>query len=143
MGEERVVVLYLGLLSEAELATGDANAAAEAASEALHWGEKSTLYRHIGSLLYTRGDAMVALDDRAQAEADYHRALTWSHEHNNKWDELNAALRLGRLWQADGHADRARELLTPVYDGFTEGFDNPVLRDAKALLDELTGAPET
>jgi len=82
---------------------------------------------------------MVALGDRAQAEADYHRALAWSRERNEKWEELNAALRLARLWQVDGRAGDARDLLTPVYGWFTEGFDNPVLQDAKALLDELTG----
>ncbi len=31
----------------------------------------------------------------------------------------------------------ARELLAPVYGAFTEGFDTPDLKDAKALLDEL------
>jgi predicted ATPase len=32
---------------------------------------------------------------------------------------------------------RARDLLAPVYGWFTEGFDTPDLRKAKALLDEL------
>jgi hypothetical protein len=31
----------------------------------------------------------------------------------------------------------ARDLLGPIYGWFTEGFDTPVLQDAKALLDEL------
>jgi hypothetical protein len=31
----------------------------------------------------------------------------------------------------------ARDLLAPVLNWFTEGFDAPVLQDAKALLDEL------
>jgi predicted ATPase len=35
-----------------------------------------------------------------------------------------------------GHAE-ARDLLAPVYDWFTEGFETPDLREAKALLDEL------
>jgi predicted ATPase len=33
--------------------------------------------------------------------------------------------------------DKARDLLAPVYGWFTEGFDTPDLREAKALLDEL------
>jgi predicted ATPase len=81
----------------------------------------------------------MALGDRTQAEADYHRALAWSRERNARWIELNAGIRLARLWQADGRARDASELLAPVYGWFTEGFDNPVLRDAKALLEELTG----
>ena len=32
---------------------------------------------------------------------------------------------------------QARDLLAPIYGWFTEGFDTPVLQDAKALLDEL------
>ena len=139
LGEERLVPWLLGLLSDAELAAGDPNAAAEAANEALRWGEENNLYTLYGYLHRTRGDAMVALGDLAQAEEDYHRALVWSRGRNEKWGELNAALRLARLWQADGRAGDARDLLAPVYGWFTEGFDNPVLRDAKALLDELTG----
>jgi len=139
MGVERDVMWMLGRLSEAELATGDPNAAAEAANEALRWGEENNLYTLYGYLHRTRGDAMVALGDLAQAEEDYHRALVWSRGRNEKWGELNAALRLARLWRVDGRARDARELLAPVYGWFTEGFNNPVLRDAKALLEELTG----
>jgi predicted ATPase len=82
---------------------------------------------------------MVALGDRAQAEADYRLALVLSRYRNEKWIELNAALRLARLWQADGRAGDACDLLARVYGWFTDGFNNPVLRDAKALLEDLTG----
>ncbi len=44
---------------------------------------------------------------------------------------------LARLWQRQGKRDEAREILQPVYDWFTEGFDTADLKDAKALLDEL------
>jgi len=67
----------------------------------------------------------------------------WSRERDEKWFELNAALRLARLWQADGRASDACELLAPVYCWFTEGFDNPVLRDARTLLEELTGTSDS
>jgi hypothetical protein len=39
-----------------------------------------------------------------------------------------------------GRAGEACALLAPVYGWFTEGFDTPVLQDAKALLDELAKA---
>ena len=42
-----------------------------------------------------------------------------------------------RLWQAQGKANEARDLLTPIYGWFTEGVDTPDLIDAKVLLDEL------
>jgi hypothetical protein len=40
--------------------------------------------------------------------------------------------------RSQGRLNEARNLLNPVYGWFTEGFDTPVLQDAKALLDELT-----
>ncbi len=51
--------------------------------------------------------------------------------------ELRASTSLARLWQTQGKAVQAHELLAPIYDWFTEGFDTPDLKDAKALLDEL------
>ena len=52
--------------------------------------------------------------------------------------ELRAATSLARLWQQQGKRAAARDLLAPVYDWFTEGFDTADLKDAKALLDELS-----
>jgi predicted ATPase len=54
--------------------------------------------------------------------------------------ELRASVDLARLWQQQGRVTEARELLTGVYDWFTEGFDTPDLRDARALLEELASA---
>ena len=51
--------------------------------------------------------------------------------------ELRLATSLARLWAGQGRVDEARRLLAPVYDAFTEGFDLPDLRDARALLAEL------
>jgi len=44
---------------------------------------------------------------------------------------------LARLWRQQGKTVEARELLTPVYHWFTEGFDTKDLQEAKALLDSL------
>ena len=44
---------------------------------------------------------------------------------------------LARLWRDQGKVRQARELLAPVYEWFTEGFDTLDLKEAKALLDEL------
>ena len=45
---------------------------------------------------------------------------------------------MARLWRDQGKRDEARELLSPVYGWFTEGFDTRDLKDAKVLLDELS-----
>jgi predicted ATPase len=44
---------------------------------------------------------------------------------------------MARLWRDQGKCEEARELLAPVYDWFTEGFDTRDLKDARALLEEL------
>ena len=44
---------------------------------------------------------------------------------------------MARLWRDQGKRDEARELLAPVYGWFTEGFDTPDLKQAKALLNDL------
>jgi class 3 adenylate cyclase/tetratricopeptide (TPR) repeat protein len=130
------------LLSEAELASGNPNAAVEAATEGLRCVEDPAEVHH-GFLLRARGDARRVLGERTQAESDYNRALAWPRERNVKWCELSAALGLARLWQADARAGQAYELLAPVYGWFAEGFDNPVLRDAKELLENLAGARDS
>jgi predicted ATPase len=50
--------------------------------------------------------------------------------------ELRAAMSLARLWQQQGKAEGARELLAPIYGWFTEGFDTTDLQEAQALLNE-------
>jgi predicted ATPase len=52
--------------------------------------------------------------------------------------KLRAATSLARLWLDQGKPQQARELLTPVYCWFTEGFDTLDLKGAKALLEQLT-----
>ena len=45
---------------------------------------------------------------------------------------------MARLWRDQGKRKEARDLLAPVYGWFTEGFDTLDLKDAKALLKELS-----
>jgi predicted ATPase len=49
--------------------------------------------------------------------------------------ELRAATSLARLWRDQGKRAETRDLLAPIYGWFTEGFDTPVLQDAKSLLE--------
>ena len=76
--------------------------------------------------------------DAAKAEAYFERALTVGRQQQAKSWELRAAMSLARLWRDQGKAQQARELLAPVYGWFTEGFETRDLKEAKALLDELT-----
>jgi len=44
---------------------------------------------------------------------------------------------MARLWRDQGKREQARNLLAPIYERFTEGFDTLDLKEARALLDEL------
>jgi predicted ATPase len=71
------------------------------------------------------------------AEASLHQAIAVARKQSAKLWELRAATSLARLWRDQGKRTEARDLLAPIYGWLTEGFDTPVLQDAKALLDEL------
>jgi len=73
----------------------------------------------------------------ADAEALFLRAIGVAREQEAKMWELRAACSLARLWRGQGKNDAASKLVGAVYGWFTEGFDTPDLRDAKALFDEL------
>jgi predicted ATPase len=51
--------------------------------------------------------------------------------------ELLIARDLANLRGKQGERGKAHDLLGPVYDWFTEGFDTPDLKDAEALLEAL------
>ncbi len=51
---------------------------------------------------------------------------------------MESQTRLARLWHSQGKTTEARDLLAPVYGWFTEGFDTADLKEAKALLEELS-----
>jgi predicted ATPase len=74
----------------------------------------------------------------AEAETWLQCALTVARRQEAKSLELRAAMSLARLWQQQSKREEARELLTPIYSWFTEGFDTADLQEAKALLEELS-----
>ena len=73
-----------------------------------------------------------------EAEDCFQKALDVARRQSAKSFELRAATSLARLWQQQGKRAEARGVLAPVYRWFTEGFDTADLKDAKALLDQLT-----
>jgi tetratricopeptide (TPR) repeat protein len=91
---------------------------------------KAELYR-------LRGDLLDASGDRATSEQCYWEAVGVAKRQEAKTFELRATTSLARLWRNQGKRIEARELLSPVYNWFTEGFESPVLKDAKTLLESL------
>ena len=84
-----------------------------------------------------RGVLLNATGDPSAAERSYHRAIAVAKLQNAKPFELRASISLARLWFKQDRHGEARDLLAPIYGWFTEGFDAPDLKEAKALLDQL------
>jgi predicted ATPase len=84
-----------------------------------------------------RGELLRAGHDPAVAERSFCQAIDIAQQQSAKFWELRAAISLARLWREQGKRDAARDLLAPIYSWFTEGFDTPVLNEAKALIDTL------
>ena len=75
--------------------------------------------------------------DMAKAQAHFEHSLAVARAQKAKSWELRAATSMARLLREQGRRQTAHDLLAPVYDWFTEGFDTNDLRNAKALLGEL------
>ena len=134
---------FIALLAGAYEIAGRIEEAATQLDEALQiiegTGERwfaAELNRYKGQLLLRQGHFEAA-------EELYCEALSIAQEQEAKLWELRAAASIARLRRDEGRRAEARDLLAPVYGWFTEGFDTPDLKEAKALLDELGGNRRT
>jgi class 3 adenylate cyclase/tetratricopeptide (TPR) repeat protein len=92
---------------------------------------------HYAEILRLKGWMLSLSDDMQGAEKNYRASLNWARGQQAKSWELRTATSLARLWQVQGKRKEALDLLKPMYDWFTEGFDTKDLKEAKALLGEL------
>jgi class 3 adenylate cyclase/predicted ATPase len=119
----------LGQLDESWRCIGEATAAIKTTKE--RWFEAEA--NRIGGEIALKSPA----PDVAKAEVYFERALAVARQQQAKSWELRAAMSMARLWRDQDKREEARNLLAPVYDWFTEGFDTLDLKEAKALLDAL------
>ena len=132
---------WLSLLAEACAESGRLNdglsvlAEAEAfANETEARGYEAEIYRLKGELLLKQNNS-----NAAEAQSCFQRAIEIARKQSAKSWELRATTSLARLLAKQGRRDEARTMLAEIYGWFTEGFDTADLKDAKALLDELSG----
>ena len=87
-----------------------------------------------------KGELLLKQDDSntAEAQGSFQRAIEIARRQSAKSWELRATTSLARLLAQQGRRDEAHTMLDEIYGWFTEGFDTADLRDAKALLDELS-----
>jgi predicted ATPase len=129
--------LYVALMVEAYRRQDRFEEGLRALTEAFTTAEKSGLRYWDAELYRLKGELSLARSNQAEAEDCCRRAIAIAQQQSAKSLELRAAMSLTKLWSAQGRLGEAQDLLAPVYDWFTEGFDTADLRDAKALLDEI------
>lgn len=139
MGSVYIQPYFLMMLADAWLHLGEPEAAAMAIEEALAHADAGGEHLCTAELHRLSAQATLARDRRAHAaaEAALGAALTSARQRSSRIFELRGACDLARLWAEQGERRKAHDLLAPVYGWFTEGFETPDLRDAKALLDDL------
>jgi predicted ATPase len=109
--------------------------------EALRMVERAGGCWFAAELNRQKGQLLLRLGNPMATEELFRKALSIAAEQGAKFWELRAAVNLARLRREQGRHGEARDLLAPVYGWFTEGFDTPDLKDAKALLDWIETAP--
>jgi predicted ATPase len=119
-----------GQIEESLATLAEALALMQRTGEAFHGAE---LHRLRGELL--RRQRAASADH--EAEGCFRQALAIARRQEARSLELRAAMSLTRLCHKQGRQAEARPLLGACYDWFTEGFDTPDLREAKALLDQI------
>ncbi len=129
---------YLCRMAQTEFQAGEPARAQRTLARA-HEMVQATGERFWEPELHRLSGVFAAADgDQVSAGASFERAFETVREMGAKSLELRAATSLAHLWQAQGKTAEARGLLAPVYDWFSEGFGTPDLKDANALLDELS-----
>jgi class 3 adenylate cyclase/predicted ATPase len=126
-------------LAEAYARMGQAREGLSLVDEALAMVDATGVREYEAELHRIKGVLLLhlAIPDFQQAEISLSHALGVArHQHAKSW-ELRVATSLARLWQSQGKRQEAHDLLAPVYEWFTEGFDTADLQEAKALLEEL------
>lgn len=127
--------LYLGHIAAAHMAGGEHETGLDMLNGAIRAVQTTNERFFEAELHRLRGDALMALGRKDEAESELLDALRIARHQHARWWELRAATSLARHWHDRGRSREAYSTLQPVYAWFVEGFDTATLRDAKALLE--------
>jgi predicted ATPase len=130
-------VSHLGHLASAHGRVGEPTVGLGLLNDAIHMAEETEERVFEAELHRLRGEFLIQLGQALEAENEFHRSIAIAHKQEVRMWELRAAVSLAHLSRDQGRRAEARELLAPIYGWFTEGFDTPDLKEAKALLDDL------
>ncbi len=138
--EELWLTLSLATLADACLRAGRIEHGLKAIGDALDLVHRSGECFWAAEIHRIRGELFLSQSpsDRISARASLEQAIEIARQQGAKSLELRAACSLVRLLRDANRRDEARTMLADIYNWFTEGFDTADLKDAKALLDELS-----
>jgi predicted ATPase len=131
---------FPGAMVEGLVRTGQAPQGLVAIDEALEQSERSEERWCVAELLRTKGELLLmegAGTATAAAEDCFLQALALAHRQGALSWELRAATSLARLRRDQNRTRDAHNLLAPVHDRFSEGFETADLKAAKALIQNL------
>jgi predicted ATPase len=84
-----------------------------------------------------RAELQLMNRDERKAQRCLQKAIEVARQQSAKSWELRATTSLARLWKKQGRTHEAQQILSPIYDWFSEGFDTPDLNEASTLLVEI------
>ena len=153
-GAEQWQPYFLALLAGAYGKVGQAQEGLSVLTAALARVDKTMEREHEAELYRLRGELTLAQSSdrrlgssvpstttastQAEAEECFLKAIEISRKQQAKSLELRAVTSLARLWQSQGKRNEAHQMLSEVYNWFTEGFDTKDLQEAKTLIEELS-----
>jgi predicted ATPase len=136
-GTEAYRTYCLSFLADAYRKADKVEEGLKVLAEALALVEKSGELFFEVELYRMKGEVLL-MQDEAQAEACFRQAIDVARRQNAKFFELRTVMSLSRLLQKQSKQKEARKLLDDIYGWFTEGFNTPLLKEAKVLLEEIS-----
>jgi len=127
--------LHLAHLASANMSMGQSQVALDLLDQATGIVRASEEQFFAAELHRLKGQAILQIG--GDGEAELQRALTIARGQAARLWELRAVVSLAQLRRDQGRHAEAHDVIAPVYGWFTEGFDTPDLKEAKALLEEL------
>jgi class 3 adenylate cyclase/tetratricopeptide (TPR) repeat protein len=128
-----------GALAEAISLQGDTEAGLHLLAECLDQIERPGWHERVWlpEILRLKGWMLMRQGLHAEAEAALRQSIEWSRRQQARSWELRSSTTLAQRFVECGRSDEARQLLLPIHDWFSEGFETHDLKAARALLAEI------
>jgi predicted ATPase/class 3 adenylate cyclase len=141
-GSEIGVDYFLALIATALGRMEQLDEALRTIEEALAVIQRTDAHMHEAEVYRRKAELLLAQDssNTGLAERSFRAAIELARKQHAKIWELRATTSLARMLAKQGKREEARAMLAEIYGWFTEGFDTAELKDAKALLDELSSS---